>query len=441
MSSQFADSRTLHSHSPHPITLICRALRIGGAATYYLATGGLAACAIALCKSRAQGKRFFARRFVLLLQKLGPTFIKVGQVLGTRRDVLPRVLCDELVLLQDAVAALSPAQAQMTLKDVYGQHLADLFERIDDYHVASGSIACVYRARMRNGREVAIKLQRPGIQSVMSADLTIITNIGTALARLRVFCGIPVQEVLEHLCAAVYAQLDFAREGESLKRLHDNLAAVPRLWVPRLDEDLSRDRALVMEFIPGLDLETARQCSPAVRKKFGASLLAAVYRMIFIDGFVHCDLHPGNLYFTKSGQVVILDAGFSMRLPERIRRLFGEFFLNMSLGRGKRCAEIVIESAAGQSPDADLEGFTVHLANLVERSSRLAAKDFSLIAFATELFDLQRRFGLQAATEMIFPLLSLLVIEGTVRDLDPDVDFQKAAEPILTRGVFGARAG
>jgi ubiquinone biosynthesis protein len=163
--------------------------------------------------------------------------------------------------------------------------------------------------------------------------------------------------------------------------------------------------------------------------------------MIFIDGFVHCDLHPGNLYFTKSGQVVILDAGFSMRLPERIRRLFGEFFLNMSLGRGKRCAEIVIESAAGQSPDADLEGFTVHLANLVERSSRLAAKDFSLIAFATELFDLQRRFGLQAATEMIFPLLSLLVIEGTVRDLDPDVDFQKAAEPILTRGVFGARAG
>jgi ubiquinone biosynthesis protein len=110
----------------------------------------------------------------------------------------------------------------------------------------------------------------------------------------------------------------------------------------------------------------------------------------------------------------------------------------MALGRGWRCAEIVIESAVGRRPNADLASFRRLLTDLVNRNSGLPARQFSLIAFATEMFDLQRTYGLQAAPELVFPLLSLLVIEGTVRDLDPDIDFQETAKPILTRGVFGA---
>jgi ubiquinone biosynthesis protein len=133
----------------------------------------------------------------------------------------------------------------------------------------------------------------------------------------------------------------------------------------------------------------------------------------------------------------MLDAGFSVRLPDKIRRLFGEFFLNMGLGRGRRCAEIVIDSSIGLRANADLAAFTTGLEDLIKRNLRLHAEDFSLIEFAAELFDLQRKFGLQAAPEMIFPLLCLLVIEGTVRDLDPKIDFQKAADVILTRALFG----
>jgi ubiquinone biosynthesis protein len=194
-----------------------------------------------------------------------------------------------------------------------------------------------------------------------------------------------------------------------------------------------------MEFIPGLELDAAQRCSAAAKKRFAASALTAIYHMLFVDGFVHCDMHPGNLYFTERGQVVVLDAGFSVRLTDRLRRLFAEFFMNMSVGRGTRCAEIVIESAAGTGPGADLDGFTVRMAELVERNHRVPAKNFSLIEFATEMFDLQRTHGVHAAPELIFPLLSLLVIEGTIRELDPHMDFQETARPVLMRGVFGQR--
>jgi ubiquinone biosynthesis protein len=151
-------------------------------------------------------------------------------------------------------------------------------------------------------------------------------------------------------------------------------------------------------------------------------------------------MHPGNLYFTKGAQVVVLDAGFSVQLSDRLRRLFAEFFMNMSIGRGQRAAEIVIQSSASVRDGADLAGFTERMADLVERSHGLPAKEFSLIAFATEMFDLQRKFGIHAAPELIFPLLSLLVIEGTIRDLDPGMDFQEAAKPVLMRGLFGKKA-
>ena len=193
-----------------------------------------------------------------------------------------------------------------------------------------------------------------------------------------------------------------------------------------------------MEFIPDLDAGAAAAASAVVRARYASQTLAAVYRMLFVEGFVHCDLHRGNLYFTRRGQVVILDAGFTVQLSERIRRLFAEFFLNMSLGNGDRCGRIVIESSSGVRPDADLDGFVRGMADLVARNSGAAARDFSLIGFATDSFALQRDHGLHAASEIVFPLLSLLVIEGTIRDLDPGIDFQQEAQPPLVKALFDA---
>ncbi|WP_107657248.1 ABC1 kinase family protein [Nocardia suismassiliense] len=389
----------------------------------------------------AAGRRFVYHRLVALLMLLGPTFVKAGQVLGTRRDLLPPALCDELSLLQDSVAPLNAAQTAVALAEAYGAEVDDVFASVDPRPVASGSVASVYRARLCSGQDVAVKLRRPGIERTMSEDLALIRGGAKFVARLPVFRGVPVEEVVANMAGAILGQLDFEREADNLRRLRKNLAEVPRVWVPKVYPEACRPRCIVMEFIPDLAVGTADQCSPVTRRRFAASGMAAMYQMLFVDGFVHCDMHPGNLYFTRSAQVVVLDAGFSVQLSDRLRRLFAEFFMNMAIGRGRHAAEIVIRSAARVTDDADLDGFTVRMADLVERSHGQPASEFSLIAFAMEMFDLQRRFGIHAAPELIFPLLSLLVIEGTIRELDPNMDFQEAAKPQLMRGLFGTDGG
>lgn len=418
--------------------LALRAARVGLLVVGVLVPAVLSGLVRAVVSGRAAGRRHVYRRLTALLMALGPTFVKAGQVLGTRRDVLPAALCDELSVLQDSVAPLDAAQTAVALTAAYGADVDDVFAEIDRAPVASGSVASVYRARLRTGQDVAVKLMRPGIDRVMAEDLTLIRRGAALVARLPVFRGVPVEEVVGSMGDAVLGQLDFAREADSLRRLRKNLAEVPRVWVPKVYPAACRPRCIVMEFIPDLDVDTASRCPPSARRRFAASGMAAMYQMLFVDGFVHCDMHPGNLYFTRGAQVVVLDAGFSVRLTERLRRLFAEFFMNMAIGRGRHAAEIVISSSEGFGEDADIEGFTVRMAELVERSHGQPASEFSLIAFATEMFDLQRRFGIHAAPELIFPLLSLLVIEGTIRDLDPDLDFQEAAKPQLMRGLFGA---
>jgi ubiquinone biosynthesis protein len=372
---------------------------------------------------------------------LGPAFVKAGQVLGTRRDVLPAGFCDALSTLQDSVTPMSPAETAAALADAYATRRDDVFAELDTRPVASGSVASVYRARLRSGEDVAVKLRRPGIDRVMRRDLALVRAGAGLAARLPVFRGVPVTEVVDAMCNAVLGQLDFAREATNLQRLRTNLAVVPRVWVPKVHPGACRPACIVMEFIPGLTAGMAAGSPAVTRRRFAASGLAAMYQMLFVDGFVHCDMHPGNLYFTSGAQVVVLDAGFSVQLTERLRRLFAEFFMNMSIGRGRRAAEVVLESSARLDPDADVEGFTVRMADLVERSHGVPAREFSLIGFATEMFDLQRRYGVHAAAELIFPLLSLLVIEGTIRDLDPGMDFQQAARPQLMLGLFGTPRG
>lgn len=394
---------------------------------------------VALAQGGGAARRHAWSRLTTLLMRLGPAFVKAGQVLGTRRDVLPPGMCDELATLQDAVAPMPARQAREALAEVYGDELDTLFAEVDYSSVASGSIAGVHRARLASGGEVALKLRRPGVDRVMRLDLGLMRRGAVLVARLPPLRGVPVVEVVDAMCAAVLGQLDFEREAAGLARLRAELAVVPRVWVPRVVPEACRPRCIAMEFIPDLDVDAASRCSPAARRKFAESGLTAIYEMLFVNGFVHCDLHPGNLYFTESAQVVVLDAGFSVQLTERLRLLFADFFLNMAVGDGDKCAAIVVESAAEVRADADLTGFLDRMADLVRRSHKLPAREFSLMAFAAEMFDLQRGHGIHAAPELIFPLLSLLVIEGTIRDLDPEVDFQELARPVLMRGRFSSR--
>jgi ubiquinone biosynthesis protein len=241
--------------------------------------------------------------------------------------------------------------------------------------------------------------------------------------------------MVRQLRDAVTQQADFGLELSALEMLHANLADLDYVKIPLPLAHLCRDDVVVMEYID--DLRSAEAAGSSA--KVADRILDCVYRMLFLDGLVHCDMHPGNLYVLPDDRLVLLDAGFVVRLGPRVRSLFAEFFLYMIRGEGNRCADIVRRSAAEVPDDADLEAFRAGMVELIDDTARRKyAADFSLARFATRLFDLQRRHGLFAAPEFIFPLLALLVLEGRIKQLHDRADFQAAALPVLLKAL---RAG
>jgi ubiquinone biosynthesis protein len=372
-------------------------------------------------------------RWVRMLTRLGPSYIKIGQLLSTRRDLLPEEVTTPLGRLTDGASPPRRRRIERAVRDAYRDRPWP-FREFEWEPVASGSIATVHEAVTLDGRHVAVKVRRPGIERVMWQDFTLTASAMSLMGMLPKLRKMPFKLMHGQVGGAILRQLDFAAEAASLTALRANLEGGTRnVTIPAPLPELCTAETVVMEFIsdlrrfePGeLDLDTRRSVQRAV--------LGTVYEMLFIDGFVHCDLHPGNLYFDLNADLVMLDAGFVIQLPDPVRRSFADFFINMAMGDGWMCAQIVIESAAEVADDCDLEGFRVALGELVSETSGARSGEFDLATFAGRLFDLQRRFGLFPAPEFAFPLLSLLVIEGMIKGFDSDLDFQAEAIPVLRR--------
>jgi ubiquinone biosynthesis protein len=266
-------------------------------------------------------------------------------------------------------------------------------------------------------------------------DLRLMRRAARLGAWLPLFRGMPVADIVDQLTAAIHRQLDFGHEARSLAAFADNLAGVPRLRVPAVHPALSSDSVLVMDFVEDLRRREPAELAAAVREEAVLATLHGVYHMLFVDGLVHCDLHPGNLYFRPDGGVVLVDAGFTVRLDQTTREKFAAFFLRMSLGDGEGCARIVL-STATRRRGCDEAGFVAELAALVRANSGVAVEAFDLVDFAAKLFTIQREHGLYADPQFVFPLLALLVLEGTVRAFAPQVDFQRVAQPYLLDAMF-----
>ncbi|OKJ09213.1 ABC1 kinase family protein [Kitasatospora sp. CB01950] len=374
------------------------------------------------------GRARLAHRAPRLLTALGPFFVKAGQLVSTRRDLLPAHVCDALAELADDVRPPSRADVARTLAEA---GLADAFAEFEWEPVACGSIASVHRARLADGTEVAVKVQRHGIRPVLEADLRLAllgARAGRVLPSMR---DLPAEEMIGQLGGAVLHQLDFIAERDSLLLLRANLADHTDLRIPAPVDGLCGPQVLTMEFVSDLGRFRPLGMTMERRREVVRDVLRAVYRMLFVDGLVHCDLHPGNLCLDGKGRVVVLDAGFVVRLPDAVRRSFAGFFLNMAQGNGPKCADIVLESAARLPENLDREAFRTAVTELVDEAFGALSKDFELGAFAPRLFQLQRDHGVFAASEFAFPLLSLLVLEGMIKEFDSEVDFQAEAVPVL----------
>jgi len=373
---------------------------------------------------------------VHLIERLGGAFIKAGQIVATRVDLVGQTAASELSRLHDHVAPMTAAQAVGTVRRALG-HLPDgLAEALAGPPAASGSVASVYKAHLP-GRTVAFKVRRPDVGRAIAADLAIIGWLTRTVTRVPAFRRLPITDITEMIGDSLIGQLDFAAEASSLTRMKDHLASMPEVRVPAVIPELCGDGVIAMEFIDGLMHSSIDRLPAQVREAEVAIVVRAVYQLLFSAGFVHVDLHQGNTYFQPDSTVVLLDAGFCYQLSRKDQRSFTEFFGGMIEGDGEACAEILYATTRGASSSAAVDEFRQAVADLVRRNTGSQVRDFNLSLFCIELFDLQRRHGLFAEPTFIFPMLSLLSLEGLVKTHHPLMDFQIEAAPYVMQNLLG----
>lgn len=366
-----------------------------------------------------------------LLERLGPTFIKLGQILSCRPDLLSEGWIRELSLLQDNVAPVSINELVPTIVAAIGGPISGTFSKIEPGPIASGSIAQVHLATLRNGMPVALKVQRPDVEQKIESDISILRCIGRVAAKVRFFRSVPLQDVVAELSHAIVAQLDFEHEAERYALFRQRLEGYEYVKIPVVHREISGRKLIVMEYLAKLLKLNDRTVGVRQRTLCAERAADILFTMIFVFGDIHGDLHYGNIFTSDDFRIYILDFGFVASMDSQLRHRFADFFWSVSYGNGKKCAEILIKTATNFEPWFDAVSFARAIEELVARFASKKASDFEVGLFSYELFNIHRKHGIRPTAAFTFAIMALLVLEGVIKELDPEMPFQERAKRIL----------
>lgn len=391
-----------------------------------------------------------ATRVRLALEHLGPIFVKCGQILSTRRDLLPPEMIDELAMLQDQAAPFDGRQAVAAVEKALGKPVGELFAAFDETALASASIAQVHAARLHSGEEVVVKVLRPQVHEQVARDLALLHAIARFVDRHHPRAErIRPREVIVEIEATLANELDLQHEGA-------NASTLGRIWngsgdvaVPRVHWPLSSDRVLTLERMHGIpiaELERLRAAGvdPAALAR---RLIALFYTQVFRDNLFHADLHPGNLLVQPAGDagepvIVLLDFGLVGTLSTSDQRYLAENFMAMFTMDYRRVAELHLE--AGWMPrHVRVEALEAGVRTVCEPYFTRPLSQINLGEVLFKLFRMAQRYELTLQPQLILLQKTLLNVEGLSRWLDPQIDIWAVARPVLAdimRQQYG-RAG
>jgi ubiquinone biosynthesis protein len=407
-----------------------RLLQIAGCSAWYLGRFLVHAAWVRVFAGAAQ-PGLAGRYAAACCEALGPFFIKVGQILGTRRDLLPPAAADELARLQDSARPVAESRREAWLRDSLGGAPERWFAEFVRSPIASASIAQVHRARLHDGSLVAVKIRRPGIVRTIRADRRAACLLAAWIERLPGWRTVPLRAIMDEFGRVIEAQLDFDREADNCDRMRTNVAPLGYVVVPRIHRQFCSNRVLTMEYLSQLtSTGEAAGWSHEERSRIAVRSVHAVYTMTFVHGFLHGDLHPGNLFFRPGGMLVLLDFGIIADLEGRNLKHFADFFFGIVTNNGRDCARVIYQTAI-DPPAAAWDGFAADMDEMVGRYSRKRAREFEVSRFAVELFDCQRRHGVRGSTRFMTTILAFTVFEGIAKQIDPELDFQGEARQFI----------
>jgi len=369
------------------------------------------------------------------LEDLGPIFIKFGQILSTRRDLLPREFADEFAKLQDAVPPFPGAQARTQIERAFGCPIEDLLDDFDETPIASASVAQVHGARLKDGRQVVVKVLRPDIERVIRRDVGLLHLIASLAnrywseaRRLR-----PL-DVVEDYKKTILDELDLQREAANASQLRRNWEGSDILFVPEVHWDLTSRNVLVMERIHGTPISNikALKAQGISMQKLGEQGVEVFFTQVFRDNFFHADMHPGNIFVEPSGRYIAVDFGIVGSLTTDDQRYLAENLLAFFNRDYRRVAELHVESE-WVPHGTRVDEFETAIRSVCEPIFNKPLSEISFGHFLLNLFQTARRFDMEVQPQLVLLQKTLLYIEGLGRQLYPELDLWATAKPYLER--------
>ena len=373
------------------------------------------------------------QRLAAAFNELGPSFIKLGQLLSTRADLLGEEIAVDLASLQDRLPPFPGAEARALIEAEFACPLGVLFASFDETAIAAASIAQVHFARTAEGRNVAVKVLRPGIAAAFARDLDLFLwlaglaeRLQPALRRLK-----PV-EVVQTLAEVVRIEMDLRLEAAAAAELAENFAGDPNFRVPRVDWQRTRRTVLTLERINGIHIDdraTMLAAGHRIEEVLGKAA-AAFFNQVFRDGFFHADLHPGNMFVGTDGAIVVVDFGIMGRLDRATRFFLADMLIGFLSGDYRRVAEV--HFAAGYVPPRrSVDAFTQACRSIGEPILGRPLQEISIARLLAQLFEITEQFEMETQPQLLLLQKTMVVIEGVGRRLDPEINIWTLARPLI----------
>ncbi len=372
-----------------------------------------------------------AQRLRLALEELGPTFIKLGQLLSTRPDLLPPAYVTELSKLQDAAPAVPAEQIRDTIRSELGADPADVFAGFDPVPLASASIGQVHAATLDDGTSVVVKIRRPDAVRQVQDDLDILNTLAERATRVwepaRTY---DVRGLVREFSRTLRAELDYLREGHNAERFAQQFAGDPQIVIPRVFWESTTSRVLTLERMTGIKINDLAQLDAAgidrtVLARTGAEI---VLRMLFEHRFFHADPHPGNLFVHPDGSIALIDFGMVGEISEELRDRFADFLVAFTLRNPESLARALVDISVTKHA-VDRRALTAALASFIELYADRPLSEVGFGRLASELLGVVRQQRLQLPREVSLIFKVLIMIEGIAVQLDPDFDLTAVLTP------------
>ncbi len=377
-----------------------------------------------------------AQRLRLALEELGPTFIKFGQILSTRHDLVPESFIQELEKLQDRVPPFEYQEAQKVIEKEFGKKIENIFQTFDSRQIASASIGQVYHATLSNGKDVAVKVMRPGIEEIIETDLAILMSIARFadkhIKESRFFNPVGF---IDEFARIVKHEIDYTHEAQNAIRFSFNFLGSTSVIIPKVYWEYSTKHVLCMEFFRGIKITDIRQIEAAGlnRKEISTNLANAYLKMIFEDNFYHADPHPGNILVSKDGKIIFLDFGMAGYVDPVLRENLANLIIAIQLND----IDILIDALTdlGLSNDAGLEhpSLRIKLEELLNKYYNLSSRFIDPTAFLHNIIDIFVKSKGRIPTNLMLLSKTLLIRDEISRLLDPEHNFGEMTRPFVKK--------